>query len=135
MASTPVAEDEDRFRAMIVSVLQNHGYVVSTAADEEEARQTMRTQKFDLIVTDIIVPERDGLELIMAVRTDPCHTPHRSNECGAGVDAALYLKVARKFGAILTLVKPFTVQQIVACCGNGATARDKEFLTSRNRWG
>ncbi|MBW7851076.1 MAG: response regulator transcription factor [Rhodospirillales bacterium] len=63
-----VVDDDTRLRQLLGKYLRDHGYVVSTAADAEDARQHLRGLQFDLIVLDIMMPGESGLELTRWLR-------------------------------------------------------------------
>ena len=59
-----VAEDEDALRNMIVMVLKDEGYQVDAAANGNEAWELMNTNHYDLLATDLYMPQMNGIELI-----------------------------------------------------------------------
>ena len=65
-----VAEDDPVTRRFVVSLLTERGYDVLVAEDGEHAISTATTAKPDLIVSDLVMPFRDGYEVLRAVRTD-----------------------------------------------------------------
>lgn len=68
-----VVEDEDALALLYKEELERDGYVVTSAGDAEKALNLLREEAFDLVVTDIRMPGRDGIELItqiMALRRD-----------------------------------------------------------------
>ena len=65
-----VAEDDPVTRRFVVSLLTERGYEVLVAEDGEHAIATATTAQPDLIVSDLVMPYRDGYEVLRAVRTD-----------------------------------------------------------------
>ena len=109
MACILVVDDEDQLRAFIRIVLEQAGHLVLLAQNGKEALQIARQISIDLIITDIVLPDFDGLELLGELK------PKQSNMkvvamSGKGQQLRLdVLKIAQKLGAIHTLEKPFTV--------------------------
>ncbi len=58
-----LAEDDDAMRAYLARALERSGYSVSTAATGREALDMVNSGTFDLLLTDIVMPEMDGIEL------------------------------------------------------------------------
>ncbi len=65
-----VAEDDPVTRRFVVSLLEEKGYEVLVAEDGEHAIATATTAQPDLIVSDLVMPYRDGYEVLRAIRTD-----------------------------------------------------------------
>jgi len=65
-----VAEDDPVTRRFVVSLLTERGYEVLVAEDGEHAIATATTAQPDLIVSDLVMPYRDGFEVLRAIRTD-----------------------------------------------------------------
>ena len=63
-----VAEDESSLREMLVMVLQDENYQVDEAADGSEAWELLKSNHYDLLATDLYMPQMNGIELIQA-----CH--------------------------------------------------------------
>ncbi|RME50649.1 MAG: hybrid sensor histidine kinase/response regulator, partial [Caldilineae bacterium] len=70
-ASILVVEDSITSRTLLTNVLEAAGYRVKTAVDGVDAYTTLKTEPFDLIVSDIQMPRMDGFELTAKVRADP----------------------------------------------------------------
>jgi DNA-binding response OmpR family regulator len=66
-----VAEDDPVTRRFVVSLLEERGYEVLVAEDGEHALATAIDARPDLIVSDLVMPYRDGFEVLRAVRNDP----------------------------------------------------------------
>lgn len=107
-----VVEDQEDLRKILVLKLTAAGYHVTTVADGREAIKTIATEKFDLVLTDMIMPERDGLEVIWEVRKTSPSLPVIAMSGGGRMRPAEYLMLARKFGAVAILEKPFSDEQL-----------------------
>lgn len=107
MASILLVEDDDQLRAMLKLLLTSSGYDVSEASNGTRVCDTYQQQRFDLVITDLVMPDTDGLEVIMALRRrDPDVRIIAMSGAGLG-RAEAYLKVAQKAGAQFILSKPF----------------------------
>jgi len=68
MSRILVADDEAGIRTVLRDALEHAGYEVETVTDGEEALELLERQTFELVVTDLAMPKKDGLELVKAVR-------------------------------------------------------------------
>lgn len=113
-----VVDDDEPLRALLEEILLTASYAVTTAANGHQALQCLEHQSFDLIITDLVMPDLDGTELIRRIRAKQPTLPIVAVS-GAGRDANLYLRIAEKLGASALLSKPFrmrTVLDTVADC-------------------
>lgn len=65
MARILVIDDDTQVRQVLVGFLTHDGHLVSSATNGKEARNLLHNQPFDLVLTDIVMPEQDGFEVIM----------------------------------------------------------------------
>lgn len=63
-----LVDDEEKVREMLSSLLNSRGYLVKNVADGEEALKSLNSSDFDIIITDLRMPQMDGAELIKKVR-------------------------------------------------------------------
>ena len=75
MARILVAEDEAPVREFVVRALEHAGHEVTSVGDGQRAVETLITARFDLLVTDIVMPEMDGITLALKVSKDWPHMP------------------------------------------------------------
>ena len=110
-----IVEDDAEMRDLLRKVLEKEGYRVSVAADGHEALALPLQTAFDLIVTDLLMPDDDGLELLQAIRKSRPTLPviiitafgdwgsySRALELGAAAFISKPLKMAELVGAIHT---------------------------------
>lgn len=90
-----------------------HRYAVTTAPDGRAALDALEQERFDLVLSDVMMPELDGLELLAKIRTDPRHraTPVILLTALADQDATIAALAA---GAHDYVVKPFTARELLA---------------------
>jgi CheY-like chemotaxis protein len=104
-------DDNDTFRSIARRMLVNAGYEVHEAANGETALAAYRQQRFDLVITDIVMPDMEGLEAIMKLRRQ---NPDVKIIAMSGADSAgAYLDSAKIFGARRMLSKPFTQGELL----------------------
>ncbi len=111
-----VIEDNPDLRDFLRLALEAHEYEVLTAAHGQEALAYLNGHRVDAIVTDLFMPEMDGIETVAAVRKLFPHVRVIAMSGRAGVD---YLPVARELGVKHTLRKPFEVQELIAALEDG----------------
>jgi CheY-like chemotaxis protein len=100
-------------RTMLKLLLTNSGYEVWETANGTRVCDMYQQQHFDLIITDLVMPDLDGLEVIMELRRrDQNVRIIAMSGVGQG-RAEEYLRLAQKLGAQLTLSKPFGNQEFL----------------------
>jgi CheY-like chemotaxis protein len=111
MASILVIDDNEPVRGFLRAVLEGQGHTVVEAGQGRSAVQRLRTSPVDLVLTDIYMPDCDGLEVIMTLRRDFPSVRIVAMSGGSG-DRNL-LVVARQLGAREILEKPINVEELV----------------------
>lgn len=106
MARILVIDDEPLVAASLQRVLQGAGHLVVVAADGREGIRAIRDQPADLVITDILMPEQEGLETIQALKRDYPTTKIIAITGGARCGNVDLLAMARSFGADQALHKP-----------------------------
>lgn len=106
MASILVIDDDALVQKTLGAVLECAGHAVHFAEDGREGVQKMRILDPDLIITDIIMPNQEGIETIIAIRKSSTTVPIIAIS-GAGSGNLDVLKAAKEFGATKTIRKPF----------------------------
>jgi len=113
MSQILVVEDNDDLRTIIKDILEGEGHAVQTACDGSEVADIMAGTQFDLILTDILMPEKEGIQTILEVRHAQPDLKIIGMSGGGQGGAEHYLEMAREFGADATLQKPFTKAQLL----------------------
>lgn len=107
-------EDDEPVRIIFAKLLAQHGYSVAEASNGRAAMEQIQQAPVQLVITDMIMPEMDGMETIVALRRlYPGVKIIAISESGLG-PAENSLKIARALGAHKTLVKPLDSQQIIS---------------------
>src|SRR6185295_6801254 len=107
MTSILLVDDDEQLRTMLSLVLRRAGYEVRVAIDGIEASNFYRSHPTDLIITDLMMPGKEGLEIIMELRKDYPGARIIAMSGGGRIGTMNYLKVARALGAQEVLEKPF----------------------------
>jgi DNA-binding response OmpR family regulator len=103
-----IIEDDPTLRETLVYALESRGYKVVQAANGSEGMDVFRSEPTDIVVTDIVMPEKDGTSTVAELRRDfPALGIIAIS--GARASSSLYLKVAKHLGANRTLEKPFAL--------------------------
>jgi len=116
MSRILIVEDTPLMRDTLVDVLGELGHQAVTAENGAEAVDMIAAgHAFDIIITDIIMPEMDGIEAILEIQTMRPETPIIAISGGsARLEKAAGLDTAKRLGAVAVLEKPFEVDALVA---------------------
>lgn len=107
---TLVVDDEWAIRALLREVLEREGHEVVEAENGVEAERVLAGQPFDLVVTDLVMPERDGLEMLRHVQA---HHPGLPVVVAGTAANDILLQCARVMGAAGFLLKPFRYEDVI----------------------
>ena len=117
MARILIIDDEDELRSMLRQMLEQAGYEVTEAVNGAEGIQLYEQDTHDLIITDIIMPEKEGVETIIALRRADPDLPIIAISGGGRLEATDFLTMTKKLGARRTLSKPFRRDQLLEAVG------------------
>jgi DNA-binding response OmpR family regulator len=106
MSNILVIEDDKLLNAMIRMMLLEAGHETEGAHDGGRGLQLLATTSFNLVVTDIVMPEKEGLETILAIRKTRKTLPIIAISGGGNYGAEDYLGVALELGADYAFQKP-----------------------------
>jgi PAS domain S-box-containing protein len=122
VARIVIADDEAGVRKFLRMVLEGDGYQVTEAANGKEALREVRAGQVDLLITDLVMPEQEGIETIIALRKE---APGIEIIAISGAFGGSYLNVARQLGVQAVLTKPVDPDLLLGTVG--------ELLKSRRR--
>jgi CheY-like chemotaxis protein len=110
-----LVEDDEAVREILRKTLVSAGHEVEEAPNGAVAVAAYRRQASDVVITDLVMPEKDGLEAIMELRRlDPAVKIIAMSGGGRSLGPGqLYLESARLFGALRILAKPFTAKALL----------------------
>ncbi|GAB4258059.1 response regulator [Deferrisoma sp.] len=123
MAKILVVDDEEHVRDVVRQMLEQAGHEVRDAADGEEALELYRAWSPDLVLTDILMPNKGGLVLIKELRERDPRLPIVATSGGGRTGKLNFLSTARTFKGVVTLKKPFSRRELLAAV-NEALAGD-----------
>jgi CheY-like chemotaxis protein len=101
-----VIDDNVVVRNTIVQILESEGYEVIGAEDGRKGLSAFRTEHPDLVVTDIIMPEKEGIETIRDIRAESPNAKIIAISGGGRMGNTDFLKIARQLGASEAVAKP-----------------------------
>jgi CheY-like chemotaxis protein len=108
-----VIDDDVAVRQTIALLLEDVGIEVVQAADGKEGLRAFQRSLPDLIVTDIIMPEKEGIQTIIDIRKTDRNLPIIAISGGGRVGNTDFLEIAARLGATTTLPKPFDPEVLV----------------------
>ena len=108
-----VTDDNIRLRTVVRDILTQAGYEVETAGNGIEACQILERVPVDLLITDIVMPEKEGIQTIAGLHRERPDLRIIAMSGDGSDGAAFYLEMAREFGADATLSKPFSRAQLL----------------------
>jgi CheY-like chemotaxis protein len=113
MSAILVIDDDASVREVVGEMLRMEGHDVSSAENGSDAISMLAQQQFDLVITDLIMPEKEGIETIGEIRRTDRDIPIIAISGGGRLGPGDYLQTARHIGADATLAKPFTRQELL----------------------
>lgn len=114
MSAILVIDDDPSVRQVVSEMLKQAGHEVTMAENGREALGMLAGHRFDLVITDLIMPEQEGIETIQEIRRHNEHLPIVAISGGGRLGPGDYLQTARFIGADATLAKPFGRQELLA---------------------
>jgi CheY-like chemotaxis protein len=114
MPTLLIIEDDHHILLMIKRMLEPLGYEIKLASDGNEGLEMFHKFEVDLVITDIIMPEKEGLEIIREMRRERPNLQIIAMSGGGKISADNYLETAKIFGAAKILEKPFSRKQMVS---------------------
>lgn len=108
-----VIDDDDQFRGFLAELLRTRGYEVLQASNGKEGLRLFEGQQPQLVITDIVMPEEEGVGLIWQLRRDHPRLPIIAVSGGNKCFGEDYLRIAQKLGANAALSKPFAGRDLL----------------------
>ncbi len=109
-----IIDDEPHILLMLKKMLEREGYEIDIASDGSEGLELFKNDPTDLVITDIIMPEKEGLETIREMKRMKADLKIIAMSGGGKISADNYLDTAKIFGASAVMQKPFTPKEMVA---------------------
>jgi DNA-binding response OmpR family regulator len=121
MARILVIEDDELVRATITRMLEDAGHRVTVAVDGNDGLFQFRRAPFDLVISDVFMPNKNGIEMLRELRQIDVDVPVIMMSAGipeawrvAGLTDEDYLRMTALLGAPRTLDKPFKSRDVLA---------------------
>jgi CheY-like chemotaxis protein len=108
-----VVDDSADIRGFMRAALEHEGYRVALAANGREALEQQRTHAAELLITDIFMPDVDGIETIARFKSEFPSVRVIAMSAGGAARMQDYLRIAGYIGADAVLAKPFGVEELV----------------------
>lgn len=113
MATILIVDDEEGVVFELAYALKRRGHTILMACDGNDALQALNRDKIDLVITDIIMPNREGIETIRDIRSNWPDVKIVAMSSGGRMKNTMILDLARKFGANSVLKKPFRLSEFI----------------------
>lgn len=117
MARILIIEDDVPVRMVIKRMIEAEGHEVVEASDGQTGIDMYRKSPTDLVITDIVMPNKEGLETIKELREDFPDIKIIAISGGGKIQGKQYLELASKLGAMRTFEKPFTWKELMEAVG------------------
>ena len=114
MRKVLVIDDEPYILLMLKKMLEKAGYEVDLASNGKEGLELFEKESADLVITDIIMPDKEGLEIIMEMKKKRPNLKIIAISGGGRISPESYLECAAHFGASRVFQKPFKQKELVA---------------------
>ena len=109
-----IIDDDHHILLMIKKMLERVGFEVELASNGNKGLELLKWMPVDLVITDIIMPEKEGLETIREMKKLHSDLKIIAMSGGGKISPENYLGTAKVFGASRVLEKPFTQKQLVS---------------------
>lgn len=114
MARILLIDDDDSLRTMLRLTLSHFGHIVIEASNGKVGLELFAHANADLVITDIVMPEKEGIEVLMELRKEEPPVKIIAMSGGGRVGATDYLRIATQLGAAKVLTKPFSNEALKA---------------------
>jgi DNA-binding response OmpR family regulator len=114
VAKILLVDDDAMVRASLIFALEDAGHVVVSAGNGDEGLAALDREPFDLVILDILMPEREGIETIREIRKTWTAIPVLAISGGDKTGWSDFLRMASALGATDTMAKPFTAHDLVS---------------------
>ncbi|MFP4556544.1 MAG: response regulator [Bacteroidales bacterium] len=108
-----VIDDDPIMRETIRDILEFENFSVCEAKDGRDGMSCLQKEQFDMIVTDVLMPEKDGIEVIIEAKKKQPQIQIVAVSGGGYISAENYLKMASDLGASAIVVKPFDIDMFI----------------------
>ena len=121
MAHILVIDDEENVRLLVAAILEQQIHQVTQADNGKTGMAAFRRTPPDLVITDLVMPEQEGVETILELRREKPGLPVIAMSGGLA-RSETYLDICRRLGVRATLSKPFGVKELLDVVGPALSA-------------
>lgn len=114
MVDVLIIDDDHQMRSLLREAFLISGIEAETAADGSEASRILESRSFKVVVTDIVMPDKDGFEVIFEIKQRNPETQIIAMSGGGRLNATDYLESARSFGCAAVFQKPLNRKELIA---------------------
>jgi two-component system chemotaxis response regulator CheY len=118
MPDVLVIDDDDMIREMLLETLEKEGFSARGAENGEVALKELKCNRYDVVITDILMPEKEGLETIRFLKNEMPEVPIIAISGGGLGSADFYCEIAQGLGARYSFTKPFRSDEILTAVRN-----------------
>jgi len=108
-----IIDDEAPIRLMLKKMLEREGLDIIVASNGKEGMQLFEEKTVDLVITDIIMPEKEGIEIILELKKKNSDIPIIAISGGGKNSPDTYLNMAKSFGAYSVFEKPVAKEKLI----------------------
>ena len=109
-----IIDDDEATLAIVTEVLKGEGFEVLVAGNGEEGLALFDSEQLDLVITDMVMPVKDGIDTILELRKKNSVLPIIAISAGGTIPKERYLELAGYLENTRTLAKPFSKKELVA---------------------
>jgi DNA-binding NtrC family response regulator len=113
MARILIVDDDPWVIKIFQQILEAEGHEIITAGNGQEGLNQFRQSPTSLVITDMVMPVKDGLKMIMELERESPKVPVIAISGGGVIDAERYLTLAESIGTRMTLTKPVSKQDLI----------------------
>lgn len=110
-----IIDDDPLVRYTLAKILTSHGYDVVTAIDGQRGFDSLQSENPQIVITDMIMPEQEGIETIIRIRRERPEIGIVAISGGGRYGNMDFLPMAQSLGASQTLAKPFEADELLHC--------------------
>ena len=118
-----IGDDDQQIRRLLRRMLEQADYTAIEAANGKEAIKQFDLHQPDVVITDIFMPEKEGIETIIELKQNDPHVKIIAISGGGKISPTNYLHLAEKIGAITTLEKPIGRDQLLSAVNRALSNR------------
>lgn len=109
-----IIDDDEQILSLLARSVELAGFAAVTAVNGREGQRLLDKQPFDLVITDLIMPEKEGMETISYIRKHFPETKIIAISGGGRIGPETYLPAALELGANKAFAKPFSMDDLIA---------------------